>query len=57
MDASVLVVKALGGGWDIGKLPSIQSLRKRGERALPGAAAVIHGRVIGVYPFSAKETY
>lgn len=28
IDASVLLIKALGGGWDIGNLPSMQSLRK-----------------------------
>ena len=28
MDASVLLIKALGGSWDVGNLPSIQSLRK-----------------------------
>lgn len=28
MDASVLLIKALGGGWDIKNLPSIESLRK-----------------------------
>lgn len=28
MDASVLLIKALGGGWDINNLPSLPSLRK-----------------------------
>jgi NodT family efflux transporter outer membrane factor (OMF) lipoprotein len=28
VDASVLLVKALGGGWDIGSMPSLPSLRK-----------------------------
>jgi len=27
MDASVLLIKALGGGWDVSKLPQISSLR------------------------------
>jgi outer membrane protein TolC len=28
MDASVLLIKALGGGWAVSNMPSIQSLRK-----------------------------
>jgi hypothetical protein len=28
MDASVLLIKALGGGWDIGNMPSLPSLKK-----------------------------
>ncbi len=27
MDASVLLIKALGGGWDVSKLPQISSMR------------------------------
>jgi outer membrane protein TolC len=27
MDASVLLIKALGGGWDVSKLPEISSMR------------------------------
>jgi outer membrane protein TolC len=27
MDASVLLIKALGGGWDVAKLPQISSMR------------------------------
>ena len=27
MDASVLSIKALGGGWDVSKLPQISSMR------------------------------
>jgi hypothetical protein len=26
MDASVLLIKALGGGWDVAKLPQISSM-------------------------------
>ena len=27
MDASVLLIKALGGGWDVSKLPQVSSMR------------------------------
>jgi outer membrane protein TolC len=27
VDASVLLIKALGGGWDVSKLPQISSMR------------------------------
>jgi outer membrane protein TolC len=27
MDASVLLIKALGGGWDVSKLPQISSMQ------------------------------
>jgi hypothetical protein len=27
MDASVLLIKALGGGWDVSKLPQLSELR------------------------------
>jgi hypothetical protein len=35
MEASVLLIKALGGGWDTGTLPSLKVLEKSASAAQP----------------------